>query len=112
MSKKFQVPKTIIGLWQVADMERGGQKLDPSVAAKSMMQYYENGFTCFYMADHYGSSEEIAGYCKKHFAPADIQFFTKWVPSPGVITEKTAEEAVQRALTRLGSEQIDLLQFL
>ena len=111
MSKNFQVPKTIIGLWQVADMERGGQKLDPSVAAKSMMQYYENGFTCFDMADHYGSSEEIAGYCKKHFAPADIQFFTKWVPSPGVITEKTAEEAVQRALIRLGSEQIDLLQF-
>ena len=111
MSKAFQIPKTIIGLWQIADMERGGQKLDPAVAAKSMMQYYENGFTCFDMADHYGSSEEIAGYCKKHFAPADIQFFTKWVPSPGVITEKTAEEAVQRALTRLGSEQIDLLQF-
>jgi len=74
MSNNFQVPKTIIGLWQIADMERGGQKLDPAVAAKSMMQYYENGFTCFDMADHYGSSEEIAGYCKKHFAPADIQF--------------------------------------
>ncbi|MFM1929974.1 MAG: hypothetical protein RL387_1302 [Bacteroidota bacterium] len=111
MSKAFQIPKTIIGLWQIADMERGGQKLDPAMAAKSMMQYHENGFTCFDMADHYGSSEEIAGYCKKHFAPANIQFFTKWVPSPGVITEKTAEEAVQRALTRLGSEQIDLLQF-
>ena len=90
MKNQFTIPKAIIGLWQIADMERSGNKVDPAIAAKSMMQYYENGFTCFDMADHYGSSEEIAGYCKKHFAPSDIQFFTKWVPSPGVITEKIA----------------------
>ncbi len=111
MNNQFTIPKAIIGLWQIADMERSGNKLDPAIAAKSMMQYYENGFTCFDMADHYGSSEEIAGYCKKYFAPADIQFFTKWVPSPGMITEKTALEAVERALQRLASPQIDLLQF-
>jgi len=111
MMNQFTIPKAIIGLWQIADMERSGNKVDPANAAKSMMQYYENGFTCFDMADHYGSSEEIAGYCKKHFAPAGIQFFTKWVPSPGVITEKIAEEAVERALKRLDSPQIDLLQF-
>ena len=111
MNHQFTIPKAIIGLWQIADMERSGSTLDPAIAAKSMMQYYENGFTCFDMADHYGSSEEIAGYCKKHFAPAGIQFFTKWVPSPGVITEKTALEAVERALKRLASDQIDLLQF-
>ena len=111
MNNQFTIPKAIIGLWQIADMERSGNKVDPAIAAKSMMQYYENGFTCFDMADHYGSSEEIAGYCKKHFAPAGIQFFTKWVPSPGVITEKTALAAVERALQRLSSPQIDLLQF-
>ena len=111
MMNQFTIPKAIIGLWQIADMERSGNKVDPANAAKSMMQYYENGFTCFDMADHYGSSEEIAGYCKKYFAPAGIQFFTKWVPSPGVITEKIAEEAVERALKRLDSPQIDLLQF-
>ena len=75
MKNQFTIPKAIIGLWQIADMERSGSTLDPAIAAKSMMQYYENGFTCFDMADHYGSSEEIAGYCKKHFAPADIQFY-------------------------------------
>ena len=111
MNNQFTIPKAIIGLWQIADMERSGNKVDPAIAAKSMMQYYENGFTCFDMADHYGSSEEIAGYCKKHFAPAGIQFFTKWVPSPGVITEKTALAAVEKALQRLSSPQIDLLQF-
>jgi aryl-alcohol dehydrogenase-like predicted oxidoreductase len=111
MNNQFTIPKAIIGLWQIADMERAGNKVDPAIAAKSMMQYYENGFTCFDMADHYGSSEEIAGYCKKHFAPAGIQFFTKWVPSPGVITEKTALAAVEKALQRLASPQIDLLQF-
>lgn len=111
MEKTFILPKAIIGLWQVADMERNGQKLDPVIAAKSMMQYYENGFTCFDMADHYGSSEEIAGYFKKQYAPADLKLCTKWVPSPGLITEKTAAIAVNTALQRLASPQIDVLQF-
>ena len=90
--------RILIGLWQIADMERDEQKLDLPQTASYMDDYIAAGFSTFDMADHYGSSEEIAGYCKKHFAPAGIQFFTKWVPSPGVITEKIAEEAVERAL--------------
>ena len=58
------IPKVIIGLWQIADMERSGNKLDVNETAKAMLNYYENGFTTFDMADHYGSSEEIAGYVK------------------------------------------------
>ena len=36
MKNQFTIPKAIIGLWQIADMERTGTKVDPAVAAKSM----------------------------------------------------------------------------
>ena len=85
MNNQFTIPKAIIGLWQIADMERSGNKVDPAIAAKSMMQYYENGFPCFDMADHYGSAEIIAGALLKR-TPSDGPrplAFTKWCPAPG-----------------------------
>lgn len=101
----------IIGLWQVADMERGGLKLDLEQASHAMLRYYENGFKTFDMADHYGSSEEIAGYFKQKYTLSDLKFFTKWVPEPGTINEPLTEAAICRALNRLKVDRIDLLQF-
>lgn len=103
--------KVIIGLWQIADMERNGRRVDIQQASKAMMQYYENGFTTFDMADHYGSSEEIAGYFKKHFSLPKLKLLTKWVPAPGTINDNIAEESVNKALKRMQSEKLDLLQF-
>jgi aryl-alcohol dehydrogenase-like predicted oxidoreductase len=85
--------------------------VDIQQAAKAMLGYYENGFRTFDMADHYGSSEEIAGYFKKHYNLPDVKLYTKWVPIPGLINEQIAEEAVYKALKKLNSEKIDLLQF-
>jgi aryl-alcohol dehydrogenase-like predicted oxidoreductase/enamine deaminase RidA (YjgF/YER057c/UK114 family) len=76
-----------------------------------MNDYLKAGFTTFDMADHYGSSEEIAGEFHKHYSKGSAQLFTKWVPKPGTITKETTREAVQLALRRLQSEQIDLMQF-
>ena len=103
--------KVIIGLWQIADMERAGAKVDLQQASKAMLDYYENGFTTFDMADHYGSSEEIAGYFKKQFNIPNVKLLTKWVPAPGAINETITEAAVQKALKRMQSEKLDLLQF-
>jgi aryl-alcohol dehydrogenase-like predicted oxidoreductase len=63
------------------------------------------------MADHYGSSEEIVGWFKKLYPQHTIQALTKWVPEPGPISKETVRAAVHRALKRLQSEQIDLMQF-
>lgn len=101
----------IIGLWQIADMERNGSKVDPDQASASMLHYYENGFNKFDMADHYGSSEEIAGYFKHKFNLPNLELNTKWVPEPGIINEDTAEKAVVKALKRMNAEKLDLLQF-
>jgi len=102
----------LTGLWQVADLERGGQTLDPAMAAEAMCSYVEAGFTSFDMADHYGSAEVIAGALRRRLGPATpVQLLTKWVPKPGPVTRAQVRAAVTRALDRLGSQSIDLLQF-
>ncbi|MDB4292175.1 aldo/keto reductase [Maribacter sp.] len=106
------ISKIITGLWQIADMERHGETLDPAVAAAAMMPYLKAGLTTFDMADHYGSSEIIAGTFKNGLEkPADLQLFTKWVPKPGKINRETVKEAVRTALDRMQQPSLDLLQF-
>ena len=69
-------------------------------------------FTAFDMADHYGSSEIIAGICKNRSPKKDvITMFTKWVPKPGKITKDQVRSAVQKALDRMDQKTIDLMQF-
>ena len=64
------------------------------------------------MADHYGSSEIIAGTFKNSLEDKDkVQLFTKWVPKPGKISREDVREAIQTALDRMQQASIDLLQF-
>ena len=111
LSQNLSISKAIIGLWQIADLERGQQKVDPIATAKAMHAYYEQGFTSFDMADHYGSAEEVVGVFRKTYGLRDVQFLTKWVPSPGNINATQIEAAVKKALTRLQTDQIQLMQF-
>jgi len=103
--------RALTGLWQIADLERDGKKLDPQMAAQAMYAYAEAGFTTFDMADHYGSAEEISGVFKSLYTNIKLQLFTKWVPAPGAVTKDMVREAVQKSLSLLQSEQIDLMQF-
>ena len=105
----LEISRILTGLWQVADQERGGAPLDPDAAARAMEPYADAGLTTFDMADHYGSSEVIAGRLARR--RGDVQLLTKWVPEPGPASSETVAAAVARALDRLGSECIDLLQF-
>ena len=109
LAPDLDVSRVVTGLWQVADMERGGRRLDLDGAAKAMGPYVDAGFTAFDMADHYGSAEEIAGRFVSAGGRAEL--LTKWVPEPGPIGRDTVRTAVQRALRRLKRERIDLLQF-
>jgi aryl-alcohol dehydrogenase-like predicted oxidoreductase/enamine deaminase RidA (YjgF/YER057c/UK114 family) len=105
------VPRVLTGLWQVADLERTGQTIDPAHGAAWMLPYVEAGFTAFDMADHYGSAEVIAGRFRTTHADKPICCFTKWVPKPGQIDLKMTRSAVEFALSRLGGSAIDLMQF-
>ena len=105
------ISRALTGLWQIADLERDGNKVDPVEAASHMKAYLDAGFTTFDMADHYGSAEEITGVFRQTYGSDAAQFFTKWVPSPGKITATQVREAVETALTRMKTDQIDLMQF-
>lgn len=111
LASGLTICKVITGLWQIADMERDGTKVNAPQAADAMKIYADAGFTSFDMADHYGSAEEIAGVFRSQMGKAKAQLFTKWVPSPGPITKNQVRQAVEKALSRMQSERIDLMQF-
>jgi aryl-alcohol dehydrogenase-like predicted oxidoreductase/enamine deaminase RidA (YjgF/YER057c/UK114 family) len=115
----LEISRVVTGLWQVADMERGGGKLDPDRAAAAMAEYAAVGFDSFDMADHYGSAEEIAGSFNRLVAAGDVKTpsgrrsaaFTKWCPAPGPMDPDIVRAGVARSAERMQVGTIDLLQF-
>ena len=115
----LDISRIVSGLWQVADMEKDGRKLDLDHAAADMATYAASGFDSFDMADHYGSAEDIAGRFNRLVADGRAALpqgsrpaiFTKWCPPPGAMTADVVRAAVERALTRLQTTRIDLMQF-
>jgi aryl-alcohol dehydrogenase-like predicted oxidoreductase/enamine deaminase RidA (YjgF/YER057c/UK114 family) len=106
----LEISRVLTGLWQVADMERDGGSLDAAPTSKAMDDYVDHGLTTFDMADHYGSSELIAGAFQAR-RPGEAELLTKWVPEPGPLSPETVREAVGRAMERMGVDSLDLLQF-
>lgn len=105
----LDVPRLLIGLWQVADIERSGSLIDPDQGADALAAYVQAGFDGFDMADHYGSAEVICGRLLARGVAA--RAFTKWCPVPGVMDAAAVTAGVNRSCDRLGTRRIDLLQF-
>src|ERR1700761_6239791 len=100
----LEISRVVPGLWQVADMERGGQRLDLDRAAAALGDYSAAGFDTFDMADHYGRPEGIAGRFRQgvtagRFKPASV--FTKWCPTPGEMTAEVVRAGIRRSMDRL-----------
>ncbi len=112
LAPDLKISKVLTGLWQIADLERNDKVLDPVETSRHMQAYLDNGFNTFDMADHYGSAEIISGEFRKSLKhPDEVNLFTKWVPEPGKVSKDTIRKAVDKALTRLQSDQLDLLQY-
>ena len=117
LAPDLTISRIVTGLWQVADMERGGTLLDPQIASSAMLDYVGAGFDTFDMADHYGSAEVITGRMLARVAAGEHAggnqpiAFTKWCPAPGPMTLDVVRTGVQRSLDRLRVDSIDLLQF-
>jgi len=103
--------RLICGLWQVADLEKDGETIDPDRGADALDFYVRAGFDTFDMADHYGSAELIAGRLLARYEPGRKPLaLTKWCPEPGPMTADTVRAGVQARLDRLGVAKVDLLQ--
>jgi aryl-alcohol dehydrogenase-like predicted oxidoreductase/enamine deaminase RidA (YjgF/YER057c/UK114 family) len=105
----LEISRIITGLWQIADMERDGGRVDLDKAAVDMADYARAGFDTFDMADHYGSAEDIAGRFRTTCRGPSL-LFTKWCPTPGPMTKDVVRGAIETALNRLRSSSVDLLQ--
>ena len=107
----LEISRVVTGLWQVADMERGGRLLDPEAGAAAMAGYAAAGFDTFDMADHYGSAEIITGHLLQRAEGRGVRAFTKWCPPPGPMTPQAVRDGVRRSLDRMRTSRIDLMQF-
>lgn len=114
LAPDLSIPRILTGLWQVADQERSGERLDPERGADALAAYADAGFDAFDMADHYGSAEVIVGRLLSRpvaVGAARPRGFTKWCPEPGPMTADVVRAGVERSRARLGVDRIDLLQF-
>ena len=112
LSGGLSIPSIVCGLWQVADIERGGTPIDPERGGDALQAYVNAGFTAFDMADHYGTAELIAANLLRRYTEGlKPMAFTKWCPEPGSMTPAVVRLGVQERLDRLGVKSVDLLQF-
>lgn len=107
----LNIARTLVGLWQVADIEKDGTTIDPDTGADHLEAYAKAGFDTFDMADHYGSAEIITGHLLSRYKGQRPLAFTKWCPAPGPMTTDVVRRGVQDRLDRLQVDKVDLLQF-
>ncbi len=111
LSDRLTIDRILVGLWQVADIEKDGEIIDARIGADNLAAYVNAGFGTFDMADHYGSAELIAGELLRRRLEKTAVVCTKWCPSPGPMTAVIVRAGVQERLDRLGTQRVDLLQF-
>jgi len=118
----FRFPKIINGTWQLSG---GHGKINIKHAFNDMVEYVNNGFNTFDLADHYGPAEDIYGELVQQLNRLliqdknsninlnndKVQGFTKWFPRPGHMTLENVRTGIQKSLNRMKLERIDLLQF-
>jgi len=96
--------KVIVGGWQLED------------GLKVIESYYDAGFQTFDCADIYTGVEELLGtFIRTHGLKAsDIQVHTKYVPDMASLANLTFEDTetiIDRSLSRLGLDSLNLVQF-
>jgi aryl-alcohol dehydrogenase-like predicted oxidoreductase/enamine deaminase RidA (YjgF/YER057c/UK114 family) len=113
VADSLSISRLVCGLWQVADIEKSGETIDPEYGADALEAYAKAGFDTFDMADHYGSAEIITGRLLSRYLAEEKRpvAFTKWCPEPGPMTADIVRRGVQERLDRLGVKKVDLLQF-
>jgi len=112
----FRISRIIKGGWQLS---QGHGSLQGGTPIEDMFAFAEAGITTFDCADIYTGVEELIGEFlklrKKRMGNADdIKVLTKYVPDYDELPEinkASVERIIDRSLTRLGLERLDMVQF-
>jgi aryl-alcohol dehydrogenase-like predicted oxidoreductase len=113
LASGYTISRVLKGGWQLAG---GHGPVDGAAALDDMDRFVEAGVTTFDCADIYTGVETLIGRWlkrRKGRAGADVQVHTKYVPDLDRLpTHSRADVArgVDRSLTRLGVERLDLVQ--
>lgn len=108
----YEVPRILIGLWQLSEghSERGGTG-DPLAWLGRLV---DAGFDTFDCADIYTGVESTLGELIASRPPGAVRVHTKFVPDRSTlprIGRGYVAGIIERSLTRLGVERLDLVQF-
>ena len=83
-----------------------------------MLEYNENGFNTWDMADIYGPAESFYGDFRNEIENnkgknelEKIQGFTKFVPNPGLMTRSIVEHYIDQSMRKMNVDVIDVIQF-
>jgi len=111
----LKICRILNGMWQVAG---GHGQIDHDSAISQMLEYNENGFNTWDMADIYGPAESFYGDFRNKIEGKKgkeelkkIQGFTKFVPNPGPMTRSIVEHHIEQSLKKMNVDVIDVIQF-
>jgi len=118
LKEGYSISRVIKGGWHLAG---GHGSISAQEAIDDMLQFVKAGVTTFDCADIYTGVESLIGKFLKRektsfrngSLPA-VQVHTKYVPdydALATLTKAQIESTIDRSLTRLGLERLDLVQF-
>jgi aryl-alcohol dehydrogenase-like predicted oxidoreductase len=113
----YSISRLIHGGWQFSEGHRlGGPDLDDAVEV--LIESADAGVTTFDCADIYTGVEALYGRFLRRWkttsAAVPIQIHTKFVPDASAlpeVDEAYVDRIIDRSLSRLGVERLDLVQF-
>jgi aryl-alcohol dehydrogenase-like predicted oxidoreductase len=117
----YSISPVIKGGWQLSEGHSLNQKIEGERAVADTVAFVENGISTLDFGDIYTGVEELIGKAivdlkKKHGETARqmVQLHTKYVPNQTILDNydtRDVEKIVDRSLSRLGVDQLDLVQF-
>ena len=115
LAPNFSICRILNGMWQVAG---GHGQINHDSAISQMLEYNENGFNTWDMADIYGPAESFYGDFRNELEKKKgtdelqkIQGFTKIVPNPGPMTKSIVEHYIDQSMKKMNVDVIDVIQF-
>jgi aryl-alcohol dehydrogenase-like predicted oxidoreductase len=113
LSDDYTISRIIKGGWHLAG-DHG--PIDPDQAQRDMAAFVDAGITTFDCADIYTGVEQLIGSFRRAYPShaKRVQVHTKFVPDLSdlqVADRAYVETIIDRSLTRLGQERLDLVQF-
>lgn len=115
LTPDYEISRVIKGGWQLSDGHSDEVSSDP---VSDMLAFVERGINTFDCADIYTGVEELIGRFmlanRERKAPGPVKVHTKYVPDfdeLAGLTKARTEEIIDRSLSRLRQERLDMVQF-